>query len=152
MTDKELERRLELALSAAAPDDLEGVLSRCEARKGTVIPMTKKRPSRTIRNLMAACLALALVGGGGGAFYYQANAVASVVSLDVNPSIELKVNKREKVLSCTPLNEGGPYSPVQHGGWGRPEGDKAGRGGERHRRCPGEQRLPGQYSPPPHDL
>ena len=54
MTDKELERRLELALSAAAPDDLEGVLSRCEARKGTVIPMTKKRPSRTIRNLMAA--------------------------------------------------------------------------------------------------
>lgn len=105
MTDKELERRLELALSAAAPDDLEGVLSRCEARKGTVIPMTKKRPSRTIRNLMAACLALALVGGGGGAFYYQANAVASVVSLDVNPSIELKVNKREKVLSCTPLNE-----------------------------------------------
>ena len=26
--------------------------------------MTKKRPSRTIRNLMAACLALALVGGG----------------------------------------------------------------------------------------
>lgn len=105
MTDKELERRLELALSAAAPDDLEGVLSRCEARKGTVIPMTKKRPSRTIRNLMAACLALALVGGGGGAFYYQANAVASVVSLDVNPSIELKVNKREKVLSCIPLNE-----------------------------------------------
>lgn len=63
MTDKELERRLELALSVAAPDDLEGVLSRCEARKGTVIPMTKKRPSRTIRNLMAACLALALVGG-----------------------------------------------------------------------------------------
>lgn len=84
MTDKELERRLELALSVAAPDDLEGVLSRCEARKGTVIPMTKKRPSRTIRNLMAACLALALVGGGGGAFYYQANAVASVVSSDVN--------------------------------------------------------------------
>ena len=27
MTDKELERRLELALSAVAPDDLEGVLS-----------------------------------------------------------------------------------------------------------------------------
>ena len=105
MTDKELERRLKLALSAAAPDDLEGVLSRCEARKGTVIPMTKRRPSRTMRNLMAACLALVLVGGGGGAFYYQANAVASVVSLDVNPSIELRVNGSEKVLSCTPLNE-----------------------------------------------
>ena len=31
--------------------------------------------------------------------------MASVVSLDVNPSIELKVNRSEKVLVCTPLNE-----------------------------------------------
>ena len=37
--------------------------------------------------------------------YQQANAVASVVSLDVNPSIELKVNRSERVLACTPLNE-----------------------------------------------
>ena len=43
--------------------------------------------------------------GGGGLFYQRANAVASVVSLDVNPSIELKVNRSEKVLVCTPLNE-----------------------------------------------
>ena len=42
---------------------------------------------------------------GGGLFYQRANAVASVVSLDVNPSIELKVNRSEKVLVCTPLNE-----------------------------------------------
>ena len=69
MTDQQLEKRLCDAVSHAAPNDLNGVLSRCEARKGTVIPMTKKRPSRTIRNLMAACLALALVGGGGSAIY-----------------------------------------------------------------------------------
>ena len=43
--------------------------------------------------------------GGGGVFYQRANAVASVVSLDVNPSIELKVNRSEKVLACAPLNE-----------------------------------------------
>ena len=105
MTDQELERRLAQALSHAAPDDLEGVLSRCETRKGTVIPMKKAAPSRMLRNLIAACLALALVGGGGGIFYHQAHAVASVVSLDVNPSIEMTVNRREKILSCTPLNE-----------------------------------------------
>lgn len=45
------------------------------------------------------------MGGAGGVFYQRANAVASVVSLDVNPSIELKVNQKEKVLACTPLNE-----------------------------------------------
>ena len=53
---------------------------------------------------IAACLAVMLLGGGG-LFYQRANAVASVVSLDVNPSIELKVNRSEKVLVCTPLNE-----------------------------------------------
>lgn len=105
MTDRELERRLEQALSHTAPDDLEGVLSRCETRKGTVIPMKKKMTGRTMRNLIAACLALALVGGGGGLVYQQAYAVASVVSLDVNPSIEMTVNRSEKVLSCTPLNQ-----------------------------------------------
>ena len=104
MTDQELERRLEQALSHSAPDDPEGVLSRCETRKGNVIPMKQtKTPAR--RWLAAACLALFLIGGGSGLFYRQAHAVASVVSLDVNPSIELKVNRNEKVLVCTPLNQ-----------------------------------------------
>ena len=49
MTDKELERRLRDALEHAAPDHLEGVLSRCEARKGNVIPMTKTAKTRTDR-------------------------------------------------------------------------------------------------------
>lgn len=40
MTDHELERRLRTALEHAAPNDLEGVLSRCETGKGTVIDMT----------------------------------------------------------------------------------------------------------------
>lgn len=104
MTEQELERRLKQALDAAAPDDLDGVLSRCAPREETVVPFRPKRQSHA-RALIAACLTLVLVGGTGGVFYQRANAVASVVSLDVNPSIELKVNQREKVLACTPLNE-----------------------------------------------
>ena len=106
MTDQELERRLAKAMEHAAPDDLEGVLSRCEMRKGTVTPMKKNNSSKR-RMAIAACLALLLAGGGTGVVYQQANAVASVVSLDVNPSIELKVNKNQKVISCTGLNEDG---------------------------------------------
>ncbi len=105
MTQQEFERRLRQAVDRTAPDDVEAVLSRCETRKGTVIPMTKKKIGKAARNLVAACLALALVGGGGGLYYQQVNAVASVVSLDVNPSIELKVNRNEKVIACYPLNE-----------------------------------------------
>ena len=105
MTNEKMEQRLASALEKTAPDDMSGVLSRCEARKGTVIPMTtKKTVNRKWTTLVAACLAVMLLCGGG-VFYQQAHAVASVVSLDVNPSIELKVNRSEKVLSCTPLNE-----------------------------------------------
>ncbi len=105
MTKENMERRLASALEKTAPDDVRGVLSRCEARKGTVINMkTKKSAKRSWTTIVAACLAVILLGGGG-VFYQRANAVASVVSLDVNPSIELKVNRSEKVLSCTPLND-----------------------------------------------
>ena len=105
MTNEKMERQLAAALEKTAPDDMSGVLSRCEARKGTVIPMTtKKTANRKWTTLVAACLAVLLLGGGG-MFYQQAHAVASVVSLDVNPSIELKVSRNEKVLVCTPLNE-----------------------------------------------
>ena len=104
MTDQELERRLRQALDAAAPDDLDGVLSRCAPRAEAVVPFRPRRKSHA-RALIAASLTLVLVGGTGGVFYQRANAVASVVSLDVNPSIELKVNQKEKVLSCTPLNQ-----------------------------------------------
>ena len=105
MTNEEMERRLARALDKTTPDDVNGVLSRCDERKGTVIPMaTKKTTKKRWTALAAACLALVLLGGGG-IFYQQAHAVASVVSLDVNPSIELKVSKNEKVLVCTPLNE-----------------------------------------------
>ena len=104
MTNEKMEQRLAAAIEKTAPNDVDGVLSRCEERKGTVIPMTTKKPTkRKWTSLIAACLAVMLLGGG--LFYQQVNAVASVVSLDVNPSIELKVNRSEKVLVCTPLNE-----------------------------------------------
>ena len=105
MTNEKMEQRLASAVEKTAPNDVNGVLSRCDERKGTVIPMTtKKTTKKRWTTLVAACLAVLLLGGGG-VFYQQAHAVASVVSLDVNPSIELKVNRSEKVLVCTPLNE-----------------------------------------------
>ena len=106
MTNEKMEQRLTTALEKTAPDDVSGVLSRCEVRKGTVINMTTRKPARKRwPALVAACLAVVVLLGGGGVFYQRANAVASVVSLDVNPSIELKVSRSEKVLACAPLND-----------------------------------------------
>ena len=124
MTDRELENRLRAALDHAAPNDLSGVLSRCESGKGTVISMTnamenhndfnnpnantnppaKKRRSWA-RTAVAACLALAVLCGCAVYFAGQGNALASIVCLDVNPSIELRVSEKNKVLSATAMND-----------------------------------------------
>ena len=105
MTNDQMERRLSAALDKTAPDDVDGVLSRCTERKGMVVPMKKKNNRmKKWMQTVAACLAVLLLGGGG-LLVQQAHAVTSVVSLDVNPSIELRVNSREKVVSCQALNQ-----------------------------------------------
>ena len=104
MTNDQMERRLSAALDKTAPDDVDGVLSRCTERKGTVVPMKKKNNRmKKWMQTVAACLAVLLLGGGG-LLVQQAHAVTSGVSLDVNPSIELRLNSREKVVSCQALN------------------------------------------------
>jgi uncharacterized membrane protein YkoI len=125
MTNEKMEQRLTTALEKTAPDDVSGVLSRCEVRKGTVINMTTRKPARKRwPALVAACLAVVLLLGGGGVFYQRANAVASVVSLDVNPSIELKVSRSEKVLACAPLNDDAKTILADMGGGADLEGAK----------------------------
>ena len=116
MTDRELEQRLAQAMSRAAPDDLDAIISRCGEQNGSVTEMKQQnvvelKPAgmkkRSRAWLAAACAALVLLGAGGGGlgYYYQNCAVASVVSLDVNPSIELKVNRGGRVISCAALNQ-----------------------------------------------
>ena len=125
MINEKMEQRLTTALEKTAPDDVSGVLSRCEVRKGTVINMTTRKPARKRwPALVAACLAVVLLLGGGGVFYQRANAVASVVSLDVNPSIELKVSRCEKVLACAPLNDDAKTILADMGGGADLEGAK----------------------------
>lgn len=114
MTDQELLNRLSDALDHAAPDDLDAVLSRCHAQKGTtmnresmeMIPApAPKRKRRYAPWLAAACLVLVLAGAFG--LYSRQNtaSVASIVSLDVNPSIEMNLNKDARVVSVTALNQ-----------------------------------------------
>ena len=105
MRDQELEQRLRTAVDHAAPDPLERILASCGTQKGTVIPMTNNKKKRWTSLAAAAVLALLLCGGFGLHGWQTAHAVASVVSLDVNPSIQLQVNQKEKVLSAVALNE-----------------------------------------------
>ena len=104
MNEREIEERLRTAIEKTAPNDFSGVLSRISDEKGSPIMTKKKNHRKFISGAIAACLALAILGGGG-TYYSKAYAVSSIVSLDVNPSIELRVNSREKILACNPLND-----------------------------------------------
>ena len=110
MTDRELNEKLRQAYEHAAPDVLDAVLSDCNEQKGRVVSMTtEKKKNAWLRPLIAAaaCLCL-LLGGGFGLKSYRVNhMVDATVSLDVNPSVELQVNQKERVLNVKALNEDG---------------------------------------------
>ena len=108
--DKSIETKLRSAVSHAVPDALDDILSACDHEKGKVIYMEKKRTS-PLRSFAAIAAVLVLVIAGifaiknlGGS---SADTLAAVVSLDVNPSIELNVDKDENVLSAKGLNADG---------------------------------------------
>lgn len=110
MTEKEMERSIRQAFEHATPSVFGSVLDACDKQKGTVIIMKEnKRKNNWIPKIAGLAAALLLVAGAGfGWNTYQANyAVASTVSLDVNPSIEITVNRKERVLEVTALNEDG---------------------------------------------
>ena len=109
MTDKDIELKLKAAIERTAPDGLGRLLSDIDNGKGDIIMEKTAVPKKRNRwiGLVAALLAVALIGGASGVYYRQNYAVATTVSLDVNPSIQLEVNRSEKVLTCAGLNDEG---------------------------------------------
>lgn len=109
MTNKDVENRIKNAVEAATPNILESILSDCKDQKGNVIAMTKTTRTNTTQRILAIAAAFVILAAGAfGIYTYRMNnMVASTVSLDVNPSIEIKVNQNERVIEVNPLNEDG---------------------------------------------
>lgn len=73
---------------------------------GQIVPFDARaaRRRRLVPRVAAACLVLALLGVGGA---YVALTPTAYVDIDVNPSIELGVNRFDDVVSARALNEDG---------------------------------------------
>lgn len=109
---EELEERIRVAMDHAAPNVLDRILSSCEEQKGNVIPMTtgKKNWKKQIVSFVSAAAAVCILFTA--AMVWQpwnhgAQAVDSIVTLDVNPSVSLDVDENEKVVAVNALNEDG---------------------------------------------
>ena len=112
MKNSEINEKLRRAYENAAPDIRSAVLSDCKKQKGQIIEMNPpvKRKKNYLRlAAIAACLCLCVTAGAlfGIGAYRAENTVDSTVSLDVNPSIELQINKNERVLDVVALNGDG---------------------------------------------
>ena len=110
MNDREIGEKIRNAVNHTVPDSWEAISSRISS-EGTVIDMTDmtKQPKshKTLIRTLALGTAAALILGTGiftASRILTSGQVEAVVSLDVNPSIEMQVNAREKVVSAQPLN------------------------------------------------
>lgn len=94
----------------AVPDICAAILSDCKQEKGQVTMMEEtKKKRKTVKYLLAAAACLILVSGGGLGFntYRLNHRVVSTVSLEVNPSVQILVNEKERVLDVRALNKDG---------------------------------------------
>jgi len=106
---KETEERLREAFADVTPDLKERILERTSKAQGDVIPFVYGRRRR--RNLFtplltAAAALLLLVNLSAFAINTdRLRRVDSVIQLDVNPSIQMEVNRIGRVISARALNE-----------------------------------------------
>ena len=102
-------KKIKQAFEAVTPDVLDAVLSDLNEQKGTGFMMTQNKKNNWVRRVSGIAAAFVLLAGTAVSVnaYRVSNTVSSTVALDVNPSVEIKVNAKEKVLSVDALNEDG---------------------------------------------
>ncbi len=110
MKNREVEKRLKQAVENTTPDVLARIMADCDNSKGEIIVMTKKNNKGLVRRIAYVAAALIIVAGGaviGYNSHKNANAIASTVSFDVNPSVELELNQKANVVKANALNTDG---------------------------------------------
>ncbi|MBE6638300.1 MAG: hypothetical protein E7616_02440 [Ruminococcaceae bacterium] len=120
-----IESTLQGAFQNATPDLMDSILTECENEKGRIITMTtEKKFTKFQKSIVTAAACFAMIIGcvaGYAAFTSPVapntppnnnqitsskdTVVATTVMLDVNPSLEIKANKEEKVLDVIALNK-----------------------------------------------
>ncbi len=103
-------QQIEACLKSATDDLIPNVLERIDLSTPQIMESRESRPSffkrqRVIAGLIAACFCMIMLAGG--TYSFQNSRVDSVIGIDVNPSVELSVNKKNRVLKAEAVNQDG---------------------------------------------
>ncbi len=107
MKNSDIEKMLAGAFQKIEPDQLSAVLSECEKQERKVVQMNGNKKERRMPKLIwslgvcAAAIALLL----GGTWLISGKQAAATIGIDVNPSMEIRIDRNEKVLGVDALNE-----------------------------------------------
>ena len=108
MNNKEIKQRYKEIINKSTPDVLNKILEDCDKRESEVFKMNDEyRTNRRglfikIASLMAM-FTICLIGTVG----YNQYKVETLISLDVNPSVEMKLDKKGRVVNTQALNKDG---------------------------------------------
>lgn len=111
LNTRQIEQHLRSAVNALTPNVLDRIdLSIPQAEKGADFHSQAAilKLQRRMRQLVAgaaACVCLTVMGGGVFHYHMENRRIESVIGIDVNPSIELSINRKERVLEMRALNE-----------------------------------------------
>ncbi len=108
MRNSDIEKSIKGAMERLTPDVFDGVLAKCGNKNDNVFLIQAKKPKRSAVMRAAGALAAALVMTFGGLFAYsqiEGNRVDSLVMLDVNPSLEIRLNRNDRVIDVEAKNE-----------------------------------------------
>lgn len=105
MNSKQLEEKILSAFTSSVPDIFPSIASDAEAQKGKVIIMNEKKKNFKPLVAIAACFIFLCAGLFVGIKYAGNAKSVTTVSLDVNPSIEIKINSKNVVTDVDTLNK-----------------------------------------------
>ncbi|MDO4870087.1 MAG: PepSY domain-containing protein, partial [Bacillota bacterium] len=121
MTEKNIEEQLARAVKDTTPDILDELMAELNISEEKVPSLRdavaadapaagrsyRQKPKRWKKTLASCAAALMLVIGGVAFFNGQNQDAFAVVGLDVNPSIEISIDKKEKVIAANSINDDG---------------------------------------------
>lgn len=108
MKNRDVEKMLQQAFQENTPNQWESIKE--DAKNVQVLPRTITQPKKANTFLRFALVACAFLFLGAGSSYFlrqQAQQVDATIYLDVNPSVQIEVNQKDKVMQVNPLNEEG---------------------------------------------